>query len=151
MFTVPGDPVAKGRARAFIRNGHVAHYTPSNTVAYENTVRTMARQAMAGRDPLAGPVALVVRAAMRIPGSWSRKRQQAAGLGTVVPTSRPDLDNLVKAIKDGCNGVVWRDDAQVIELLATKRYGHTPCVHVRIDVVADVDCGQPQMALEEAA
>ena len=27
-FFVPGEPVAKGRARAFVRHGHVAHYTP---------------------------------------------------------------------------------------------------------------------------
>ena len=26
-----------------------------------------------------------------------------------------DTDNMVKAIRDGCNGIVWRDDEQVID------------------------------------
>ena len=30
-FTIPGEPVAKGRARAFVRAGRVAHYTPAKT------------------------------------------------------------------------------------------------------------------------
>jgi len=131
-FTVPGNPVAKGRARAFLRKGRVAHYTPPKTAVYENLVRMTAQQAMAGREPMDGPVELVVSARMRIPASWSRKRQQAAGTGAIVPTARPDLDNIVKAIKDGCNGILWRDDSQVVELRAQKSYGHVPCVQVQV-------------------
>jgi len=131
-FTIPGKPVAKGRARAFVRNGHVAHYTPKETADYERLVRETAQEAMIGQAPLDGPVALVVIALVPIPASWSRRRQQAAGAGATVPTSRPDLDNIVKAIKDGLNGVAWRDDSQVVELRARKSYGHTPCVQVRV-------------------
>lgn len=115
-FTIPGEPVAKGRARSFVRNGHVAHYTPEKTVRYENLVKLAAQQAMGSKAPAAGAVALIVRAFMGIPASWSQRKQRAAVLGEITPTKRPDLDNIVKAIKDGANGVTWRDDSQVVDV-----------------------------------
>ena len=127
-FIVPGEPVAKGRARSFVRNGHVAHFTPERTARYENLVRLAAQQAMAGRSPLEGAVHLTVSAIFAIPSSWSKKRQ-ALARGDLV-TKRPDLDNVVKAIKDGCNGVLWRDDCQVAALIASKTYGEIPGVWV---------------------
>jgi Holliday junction resolvase RusA-like endonuclease len=36
---------------------------------------------------------------------------------------RVDLDNLSKAILDACNGIVWVDDKQIIDLHLTKRTG----------------------------
>lgn len=130
-FTVPGDPVAKGRARSFVRNGHVAHYTPEKTARYENLVKLAAAQAMGTTAPIEVAVFLIVRAYMPIPKSWSLKKQRAAALEEIFPTSRPDLDNIVKAIKDGANGVTWKDDSQVVDVIASKRYG-LPRVEVEI-------------------
>lgn len=130
-FTVPGEPVAKGRARAFVRGGHVGHYTPEKTVKYEKLVGEVAKQAMGAMKPTEGAVALVVRAYMGIPVSWSQRKQRAAEFGEITPTKRPDLDNIVKAIKDGANGVTWKDDSQVIDVRASKRYG-TPRVEVEV-------------------
>lgn len=130
-FTIPGEPVAKGRARSFVRNGHVAHYTPEKTARYENLVKLAAQQAMGDMAPAEGAVALIVRAFMGIPTSWSQKKQRAAALGEITPTKRPDLDNIVKAVKDGANGVTWKDDSQVVDVIASKRYG-TPRVEVEV-------------------
>lgn len=130
-FTIPGEPVAKGRARSFVRNGHVAHYTPDKTARYENLVKLAAQQAMAEVAPIDGAVALTVRAFFSIPKSWSLKKQRSAALGEIMHTKRPDLDNVVKAIKDGANGVAWKDDSQVVDVRASKRYG-TPRVEVEV-------------------
>lgn len=130
VFTIPGEPVAKGRPRSFVRNGHVAHYTPDKTARYENLVRLAAQQAMAGRSPEQGAVELTVHAYMGIPASWSKRKQVQASLGEITPTKRPDLDNILKAIKDGGNGVLWRDDAQVVDVRAKKRYSEMPFVRV---------------------
>lgn len=35
-------------------------------------------------------------------------------------TKKPDLDNLIKAVKDSLNGIAWCDDAQVFSLLVQK-------------------------------
>jgi Holliday junction resolvase RusA-like endonuclease len=131
-FTVPGEPVAKGRARSFIRNGHVAHYTPDKTARYENLVKMAASEAMAGRLPSEAPLNMEIVAFMGIAASWSKKRQQAARDGLERPTKKPDLDNIVKAVKDGLNGVAWKDDSQVVRLTAGKFWSDKPRVEVRI-------------------
>ena len=84
-----------------------------------------------GRPLLEGPVELRVMAYMPIPASWSMKKQRAAALGEILPISRPDLDNCIKSIKDGCNKVIWKDDSQVVDIIAKKRYG-APRVEIEI-------------------
>jgi len=50
----------------------------------------------------------------------------------VLPTTKPDADNVVKAVFDGLNGVLWRDDVLVVDLRVRKRYAATPCVRVEV-------------------
>lgn len=127
-FHVPGIPVAKGRAIASTMGGKVRMRTPAKTVAYESTVAMFARQAMGASSPLAKAVSLLIVATWPIPASWSKKRQQDASH----KPSRPDLDNIVKAIGDGCNGIVWNDDSQIVQLIGEKRYGDVPGVVVEV-------------------
>ena len=100
-FEIPGDPVAKARPRASMVAGRARLYTPAKTNKYEARVAIFAQQAMAGRPVIAGPVALSVTALFPIPASWPKKRQAAARAGTEQHTKKPDLDNVLKAIK-GC-------------------------------------------------
>jgi Holliday junction resolvase RusA-like endonuclease len=127
-FEVPGPPVAKGRARSVIRNGRIGHYTPEKTERYENLVCMAAKLAMQGRSPVTNAVTLRVDAYMPIPASWSKKKRDRAR--SIEHITRPDLDNIIKAIKDGCNQVVWRDDSQVTAIEARKFYSVTPRVEV---------------------
>lgn len=52
--------------------------------------------------------------------------------GELRPMKKPDTDNVLKAVCDGCNGVVWRDDVQNTDGYYRRRYSETPCVKVRI-------------------
>ena len=131
-FFVPGQPVGKGRPRATVRAGRARLYTPAKTEKYEARVALFAQQAMAGRPVMAGPVALSVTALFPIPPSWPKKRQAAARAGTEQHTKRPDADNCAKAILDGLNGVVWKDDSQVVTLSIEKRYSDRPGVLVTV-------------------
>jgi len=131
-FMIPGEPVAKGRARAFVRGGKVGHYTPNKTAVYEKTVATLASVAMGGNPPIEVACRLKVDFFMPIPKSWSLKKQLLAIAGEIKPTSKPDVDNLIKAVKDGLNGVVWLDDSQVVEIVAVKKYDQNPRVDVEV-------------------
>jgi Holliday junction resolvase RusA-like endonuclease len=131
-FHVPGVPVAKGRARITTRGGKVRSFTPHKTVAFEGLVALAAERAMEGADPLSGPVSLTLFVELPVPQSWSLKKKAAALNGAVQPCGRPDLDNYIKAVADGGNGVLWNDDAQVTEMTARKRYAVQPGVHVEV-------------------
>lgn len=139
-FTVPGAPVPKGRARSRLvktRDGRqfVSHYTPDETTRYENLIRMCARDAMHDRYPLDGPIRLEVTVVIPIPASWSGRKKRAAAHGLVGATKKPDADNYVKAVADGCNAVAWVDDSQIVELIARKRYGEAPRIDVRAELL----------------
>lgn len=135
-FDVPGVPVAKGRPRITTRGGKVRSFTPPKTVAFESLVAEAAEKAMDGAEPLQGPVSLSLFVQLPIPQSWPLKRKRAALDGEQQPCGRPDLDNYVKAISDGGNGILWRDDSQITLLSATKRYAETPGVYVEVEALA---------------
>jgi Holliday junction resolvase RusA-like endonuclease len=71
-----------------------------------------------------------------VPASYSKKRIQACLSGAEMPAKKPDLDNMIKAVKDGLNGVAWKDDAQVVKVLALKYYGESPRADIRITPIA---------------
>ena len=132
-FTVPGAPVGKGRPKVSTRGGKFAKmYTPEKTANYETLVALAAQKAMVGRTLLSGPVEVQMAILLPIPASWSKKKQAAAIAGQVYPTKKPDADNVVKAIFDGINGVVWNDDVQACDIVVRKRYAETPGVQVLV-------------------
>lgn len=133
-FFVPGTPVGKGRPRAARRGAGVVMFTPEKTAGYEALVAAAASNAMrAEAGPLfTGPLEAALEMRIPIPASWSKAHKAAALAGAELPTSKPDIDNVAKAILDACNGVVFRDDAQVVMLVATKAFSDEPGVRVVI-------------------
>lgn len=139
QFHVPGAPQGKGRARAYrMRSGAIGHYTPDKTRSYERTIRLLARQAVGARKPIDGPVSLTLQIVMPIPASWPAWKRDLAQSGQLAPTTKPDADNIEKAVKDALNGVVYRDDAQVVAADKIKCYEDgelTVGVHVGVSVL----------------
>jgi Holliday junction resolvase RusA-like endonuclease len=131
-FTVPGIPQGKGRARMTTINGRARSYTPGKTVAYESLIAMQAQDAMEGRDLFDGPLYLCVTAIFPIPPSWSKKRKADARWHI----AKPDGDNILKAVGDGCNGVVWSDDSKVALSKVIKVYGDKPGLDVMIEGLA---------------
>lgn len=126
VVTVPGVPVAKGRPRITTRGGFARAYTPAKTVRYEDMVRIAAADQMLGKTPIQGQVTLCVTAYVPIPKSMPKRDQRAAVEGLKHPITRPDADNYAKAALDGCNGILFKDDSQVTDLIVRKRYSDRP-------------------------
>ncbi len=82
-------------------------------------------------EPFDYPLSVKVEAFMPIPASWSLKKQASAASGEIAPTTKPDSDNIAK-MKDALNGVVWRDDSQIVSLLVVKRYSRTPLLRIGV-------------------
>ena len=129
---VPGPPQGKGRARSTTVNGKTFHYTPDKTRTYEGMIRTQAIEEMGIRAVTTQPIALKLVINYPIPVSWPKWKLQAAFDGEIVPTTKPDADNVVKAIKDALNGVVWKDDCQVTQMEVSKIYSESPGVLVEV-------------------
>ncbi len=51
-----------------------------------------------------------------------RNAGQVKASAPLHPAKKPDVDKLVRAILDSLTGIVYHDDAQVIQVAAAKRY-----------------------------
>ena len=108
-ITAYAVPVAKARARV-TKKGRA--YTPAKTKAYENVVAAAALKAMHKLPKMEGPLSatLVLYMPKPLRPKWP------------VPAVRPDLDNILKSVTDACNGIVYSDDAQIVQMTLVKVY-----------------------------
>lgn len=131
-FVIPGVPVGKGRPRFAKRGNFVQAYTPEKTATYENLVKVKAEEAMRGLPPFEGAVAVGIHLFVAPPASWSKKKQREALEGRIFPTSKPDIDNVLKGIMDACNEIVFKDDKQAVDVRVVKRYGQVARASVEV-------------------
>lgn len=127
FFTIPGEPVGKGRVRATCNNGVTHVHTPENTVIYENLVKIMYMQAAKGKR-LDGLVDAEIYAFYGIPKSASAKKR--AAMANQPCAKKPDADNVAKAILDALNKVAYHDDSAVVSLHVEKAWSENPHVSV---------------------
>ena len=132
MFTVYGEPVAKGRPRFSTRGKFPVAYTPEKTKAFEFEVGMMALTAMGGSKPLEGALEAFIYVTFPVPASYSKKRTEACLSDVEKHTKKPDLDNVVKAICDGMDKIVFLSDSQITSIHATKVYGEVAKVEVMV-------------------
>jgi Holliday junction resolvase RusA-like endonuclease len=136
-FTIPGEPVSKARARFTKYGSRVQTYTPQRTRDAESAV------------------ALQYRAAG---GALCPDALQGFGVAAIFyngTRQRRDVDNMLKLILDGLNGVAWVDDLQVTEVAGSKRFlddrdaAHTDVVVYRTDTLLrrERPCGECGTAL----
>lgn len=152
---VNGVPVPQGRPR-FTRTGRV--YTPKATAAWHRKVADAAEFALLNAPdfPAEAPIGLELSFFLPIPDSWPKWKRDAAARGEVAPTGKPDTDNLTKAVLDGLNGVLFKDDAQVVSITARKEYrAERPGVLVTLFPlpfpISSTTKRKPTLAAEEAA
>ena len=136
-FSVPGTPCGKGRPRFF--GGHAV--TPAKTRNYEALVKYEASHAldtMVVKPDYSQPCRVGIKAFFGVPKSYTKKQRALIseyGSSRVRP-GKPDIDNIIKAILDGMNAIIYRDDVQVTELRASKLWacdGEQPRVEVCVE------------------
>lgn len=132
-FTVYVKPQPQGSAKAFVRGGHAVITSDNKKLTpFRNEVTAVVLKAC--RDagcqiPLAGkhePVAIKLAFYFEKPPSVPKRR-----VGMVF---KPDADKLVRSVFDSLTGVLFADDAQVIELAARKAYGTPERVEIWITI-----------------
>ena len=118
-FFVPGRPRGQQRPR-FVKKLGIA-FTPKETRVAAADVRAAFVAAHPDHRLWEGPIFLRVVARYDSPAKPKWLAERRAG-NTTPFVQRPDLDNIVKLVKDALSKVAWKDDSQVFQLLAHKFY-----------------------------
>jgi Holliday junction resolvase RusA-like endonuclease len=119
---LPLEPVPAARPR-FTKN---FCYTPKTYREFKTLAVLLLRQRYSGQ-PMQGALEVCLIFSIEKPKSVKRE----------YPNVRPDLDNFVKAIFDAANEVLWKDDAQVVDLHAFKVYGE-PGITISVKNKGDI-------------
>jgi len=133
-FIYEGIPKPQGRPR-FARMGKfVKAYDPNDSRAYKDNI---AAQIVAQK-----PVLIEREKAIRLwlsfylprpKGHYNSKGDIKPQYAPTAHTKKPDLDNLVKAVKDSLKGILWYDDSQVYFTEAEKKYSDKATVHIIVE------------------
>jgi Holliday junction resolvase RusA-like endonuclease len=131
VFTAFGTPRPQGSAKAFVR-GNQAFITSDNPKLkpYRHTLTQVALEELRKNTP-EGPLC-----ARGIPVEvsiiWTLAKPKSKPKRVIYPTSKPDTDKLCRAVLDSLTGVGYEDDAQVVQIIARKRYGSPEQTEVRV-------------------
>jgi Holliday junction resolvase RusA-like endonuclease len=99
-------------------------YDPPRSKAYKERLKNEVVKTpyIYTEKPLKAEILIFVE----IPKSYSKKKKESAILGELRPAKKPDLSNYVKLVEDAFNGILYKDDSQIIELTAKKFYSENP-------------------------
>lgn len=136
-FTVWGDPVPQGRprfARIKSKDGRefVSTYDPKKSKSWKETVKWQAIEQKANR---------ILPGALHMTLSFFLARPKSLPKKVVFCIKKPDLDNLVKGVKDALSGICYERDQQIVVLNASKEYvpeGVAPHTIVTIKQLEDI-------------
>lgn len=131
---VPGTPQPQGSKRVY--NGRPIDSNAKTLRPWRQAITAAANQALLDLpQPWPHTAPMVVTLECRFP----RLKAHYTNAGQVKPgaprakTTRPDIDKLARAALDALtDAAVWADDAQVVELAATKTYGREPGLYALI-------------------
>ncbi|MFA1821177.1 RusA family crossover junction endodeoxyribonuclease [Virgibacillus oceani] len=135
-FTVPGVPVPQLRARAGKRGNKIIMYDPKESKDYKEYVALVARQ-HAPKKPYEGALSVNLKIYRQIPKSTTKKNRELYNAGIKRPIVKADVDNYSKSVLDSCNGIIWHDDSQVVDLYAAKYYSDNPRVEIAVKEIME--------------
>lgn len=139
-FFVPGIPVPKGSAKAFFRKGMRFPVVIQDNAAKQKPWANIISQTAHAHcsQPFAKAVFLTLEFHMPRPKAHYRKNGDLRPDAPDLHTKKPDLDKLLRCVKDALSGIAYRDDAQVYGVNTMKRYGTKPGVNVHINEYDEV-------------
>lgn len=126
-FVLLGDPVKQGDLKCVGKNGHhqLVHSNAAELKPWRDRVAYGGKAMRRDKAAEHQPIDLVVTFTLARPAKHWGTGRNAAVLKTSAPqypTSYPDLDKLARAVGDALTKIAYPDDAQIVDLIARKRY-----------------------------
>lgn len=133
LFEVVGIPVPQKQTQ-FIRSSGIA-YNPSK----KDTDQLIWQiKPYAPQTPLMGPIEMHLTFYIPIPASTSRVKRTQMLNAVILPTKRPDFDNLAYLVTNALKKVVYEDDSQITDCIIRKRYSDRPRTIIKIIPIDDL-------------
>jgi crossover junction endodeoxyribonuclease RusA len=146
-FTVHGDPVPQGSMKAFIPKGWNRAVLTSSNKKMKPWRQEVAGTALAAMES-AGFECSGKGVPFKLSLVFRFKRPKSVRKAILYKTTKPDTDKLIRSCLDALTGIVWHDDAQVVEINAQKEFGTQPGVKITFWELGDLPPGR---ALEHQA
>ena len=109
-------------------------YTPTKTSTFEEKVKWAFKSKYNVETELSiKPFKAKIIAVFEPAKSLSKKKKEELLYSEY--TKKPDADNIAKIILDSLNGLVYKDDNQVAELLVLKQYGDENRIIVELEEI----------------
>lgn len=83
------------------------------------------------KKPLENEIFIKIDFFYEIPKSWNKSKKENTKWHKV----KPDIDNLIKSVMDSLNGIVYKDDCQVVMIQARKQYSNFAGVKIEIESI----------------
>jgi Holliday junction resolvase RusA-like endonuclease len=136
-LTVLGIPGHKQSARFFNRGGFMKSYQPTKVVNWVAQARAQIVQQL-GEDwkPIPYRIRITeLKFVHPILKSFTKKFVAQLKEGMIgYKSTKPDLDNSIKQTFDACNGLVWVDDAIIVEYLkVSKVFEEVPKTIIKLE------------------
>ncbi|HCU3134989.1 TPA: RusA family crossover junction endodeoxyribonuclease [Clostridioides difficile] len=128
-FTIDGEPVGKERPRFNLATKRT--YTPNKTRDYEKLIKWLYQSKV--KHYFEGYIKMTLRCYYSIAKSNSKKVKEQKRNNVLRPSKKPDIDNAVKIIADSLNEIAYKDDTQIVEVVASKYYSDKPRVEVMLE------------------
>ena len=126
------EPQQQERPRATGRGRFIRVYDPLKTAKFKRELSQLARLEMQGRTKYENAISVTIRFFRRVQKSISNKEHARRIKGHVRPIVKPDLDNYIKSTLDALNGIIWTDDATIVELNTSKWYADDPRIEIEV-------------------
>lgn len=125
-ITIPGKPFGKQRPYVVSAGNFGKTHTPTETVNYEVMIKLLSIKARA--EPIEGAVRMMIVGFFKPPKAISKKKREAMLRNEIVPTTKPDWDNIGKVVSDGLKHLF--DDKVVATSTVKKRYAEQARVEI---------------------
>ena len=138
QFTAFGIAQPKGSARAFVPKGWKRPIVTSDNPKNKGWQQLVAESASVAISTKRRSFRLIeIQAELEV--TFFLPRPKSLKDRMVPHTTKPDLSKLVRSVEDALTGVVWRDDALVVLIIASKGYaasGDIPRAEIMVREIA---------------
>lgn len=135
QLVVYGKPEPGGSKR-HVGGGRIIDANP-NVAGWKHLVGYEALAQRNGRPMLEGPLKLTLLFFVRRPKSHYGSNGLLPSAPTF-PTTRPDVTKLTRAVEDAMTGVLYHDDAQIVQQAVKRRYAQRDqpaCAHIQVETL----------------